>query len=383
MGNRYKSSGGRSNVVRANRSNTTFKKSTIYKGDDSGAKKAKKKAGNRTIDKFLAVFVDGWNKLDKQALVKDGLFAVVFAAVGLVLAHVIPVIPVANPAVGRLLTEAILLAVVVGMSALFMAWQHAQLEPVDTQVLAKGFGYGLVYGLIWLGGPVAILLMYSGVRFLPEVTQIDGIAFWVVALLLRAMMTEFFAHGVVYRALRKKYNFAVAAVFAAVVFLGLNAETAFVNPYSFLTMLSASIFFSAALESSRSIGTTVVTYYIWLCVGGLIMHMVNLPADYPHMMTPIFTGSILLSGGAARLEGSLITLVINVMFIFSFYGTWVKNYKEQQDAAEARHKKAHPNELGPDKVRIGGRVYPNVETHIGQKTRYAKKSFFDKLKDSL
>lgn len=376
MGKSY--NGGRGGIVKGGRNNKSFKKSTIYTGP--GSHKNKKAQG--AFGSFISIFTDGWEALDKKKLKYEVPVAAVFAIVGLAAVKLIPLIPVGSAAVSRMLTELLCFVIILVLNTVYALVNKVEPEPADVSIQAKGMGLGALYGLICLGGVTAILRMYSVLSFGSDIAAIDSLPLWVIALLARVLTTEVFAHGIIYRGLRRDFNFAVAAIFAAVVFIVMNWETAVVNPYSFLTLLFASVFFSAAIENSGTMVTSITTYYIWICMGGLILNLVNLPKDYPHMFSPSFNGSVLLTGGAARIEGSLITLVINIMFIFSFYGMWVKRYQEEHEVAEAKVRKnraAGENELG--KVRIGGRVYPNVETRIGQKTKYAEKTFFDKLKD--
>ena len=403
MSNRYKSSGGRSNIVKSGRTNVSFKKSTVYDGQEKSGKARKsvsaKKKSNGPLQSFLSIFVEGWQNLNKSALLRGGIGALIFAAVGICCAQLLPVMPAQKPAVGRLITELIFLAVAVALTVAYSLITKEKFEamlqvrPRGTQgyiesdvttTQIKGIGLGILYGAIVLGGTIAILRMYLALVFEEQPAQVDDIIIWALAILAHVLATELIAHGIVFCSLRKNLNFAVAAFFSAVAFIGINAGTAFVSPFSFFSMLAMSIFFSAAMDNSGSIGTPIFTYYIWLCIGGLIFGVVRLPADYPHMFTPTFNGSFLLSGGDAKLDGSLIVLLINIMFIFSFYGKWVKEYKEKEDAKAAAQKHSRkPEEVGEGKVRIGGRIYPNVDTYIGQKTRYSKKSWLQKIKDAL
>ncbi len=379
MGKSFKS-GGRGGIVKGGRQNMAFKKSTIYTGP--GSHKDKKPQG--ALGSFISVFTDGWEALDKKKMAYGVPLAAAFAIAGLAAVKYIPLLPVGGAAVSRMLTELLCLAVILVLNAVYAMVNKVEPEPADVNTQTKGLGLGLLYGLICLGGLTAILLMYSVLSFGSDAVPPDGLLLWAIALLARAVMTEVFAHGIIYRGLRRDFNFAVAAIYAAVVFIALNWDTASVSQYSFFTILFASVFFSAAIDNSGTIVTSITTYYIWICVGGMILGLVNLPADYPCMLEPSFSGSVLLTGGAARAEGSLITLIINLMFCFSFYSMWVKKYQAEHEEAEAKakaRKNVAADEPEAGKVRIGGRLYPNVETHIGQKTRYARKSFFDKLKD--
>jgi len=45
---------------------------------------------------------------------------------------------------------------------------------------------------------------------------------------------------------------------------------------------------------------------------------VSLADDYPHLLDMTFSGNELLSGGVCKIEGSIIVLITNVVFIAVF-----------------------------------------------------------------
>lgn len=50
----------------------------------------------------------------------------------------------------------------------------------------------------------------------------------------------------------------------------------------------------------------------------MVLGGVSLAEDYPHLLVTSFSGAPLLSGGACKIEGSLIVLLVNVSLIAVF-----------------------------------------------------------------
>ena len=56
----------------------------------------------------------------------------------------------------------------------------------------------------------------------------------------------------------------------------------------------------------------------WNVVGALVLGGVSLAEDYPHLLVTSFSGAPLLSGGACKIEGRLIVLLVNVSLMAVF-----------------------------------------------------------------
>jgi len=64
-------------------------------------------------------------------------------------------------------------------------------------------------------------------------------------------------------------------------------------------------------------------------IGCLILGTVALADDYPHLWNSALSGNNILSGGAAKLEGSVIVLIINsvLMLLMAYFSFGNKNFK--------------------------------------------------------
>lgn len=61
-----------------------------------------------------------------------------------------------------------------------------------------------------------------------------------------------------------------------------------------------------------------MAHFIWNAVGALILNEGSLADDYPHVLCTVFVGNDILSGGACKIEGSIVVLIVNVVFIALF-----------------------------------------------------------------
>lgn len=85
-----------------------------------------------------------------------------------------------------------------------------------------------------------------------------------------------------------------------------------------LNIVTMSLMMTVILEYSSSLMAPIMMHFIWNSVGGIILGSVSLADDYPHLYQTILTGNDLLSGGVLKMEGSLIVLLVNVLFIVYF-----------------------------------------------------------------
>lgn len=53
-------------------------------------------------------------------------------------------------------------------------------------------------------------------------------------------------------------------------------------------------------------------------VGAIILGGVSLAEDYPHLLNMVIGGNPILSGGSGKMEGSIIVLLINLIFMIGF-----------------------------------------------------------------
>ena len=70
--------------------------------------------------------------------------------------------------------------------------------------------------------------------------------------------------------------------------------------------------------------------FAWNFIGAVILGGVSLAEDYPNLCNSEFTGNVLLTGGAPKMEGSIIVLIVNSVFIVLFLLSIMKKYKQSK-----------------------------------------------------
>ena len=85
------------------------------------------------------------------------------------------------------------------------------------------------------------------------------------------------------------------------------------------TTLKFVLFFLGWAFVTGSLIAPVIMHAVWNIVGAIILGGVSLADDYPHMLNTTFSGSMLLSGGACKIEGSVIVLIWNILLILYFF----------------------------------------------------------------
>ena len=85
-----------------------------------------------------------------------------------------------------------------------------------------------------------------------------------------------------------------------------------------LNVITMSLFVTAVLEYTDSLIAPIVIHFLWNGVGAIILGGVSLAEDYPHLFNMIISGNSILSGGSCKIEGSIIVLLMNLIFMVGF-----------------------------------------------------------------
>lgn len=182
---------------------------------------------------------------------------------------------------------------------------------------AKGFFVGSVAGVLWLTIAVGTMLAI-GVMHFESVNPISNLLIWIVAALLNVIMQELLVRGYLYQMIKQKHNNIGATIVTTGLFVAMHGGAFEAGIIPVLNVLSMSLLMTAVLEYTGSIVAPIMMHSIWNIVGAIILGGVSLADDYPHMLNATFSGSMLLSGGACKIEGSIIVLILNILLILYF-----------------------------------------------------------------
>lgn len=227
-------------------------------------------------------------------------------------------IPSKDPVLWRLGAEAIPLAVIIIFSVIFWLIEKREFPFVMmTNHSMKNILEGILVGSAWLGSTVLILSISHTISFV-GINPISMLPVWMFSCFLNTIMQELLARGYLYQLIKNKYNVFAATVVTTILFTLMHGgafEAGFIPVLNVVTM---SIFMTAVLEYTQSILVPIMLHFIWNGVGAIILGGVSLASDYPSLLQVSYSGNTLLTGGTCKIEGSIVVLILNLLFIIIF-----------------------------------------------------------------
>ena len=231
-----------------------------------------------------------------------------------IVASIIPLPKTDSPAIWRLWAEITPLIAIITFTFVFWLIERKQVKLHILDNPVKGFGVGIIGGVVWLGCSVLIL-------FLLDVLKIDGsnnvkqLPIWLLAAILNVVMQELLVRGYLYQKIKQKHSLIAAIVMTTGIFTALHGGAFEAGIIPVLNVVTMSLLMTAALEYTGSIIAPIIMHTIWNCIGAIILGGVSLADDYPHLLNISLSGNDILSGGVCKIEGSIVVLVINILLI--------------------------------------------------------------------
>ena len=138
---------------------------------------------------------------------------------------------------------------------------------------------------------------------------------WIIAAFINVVMQEYLIRGYIFQIFKCSYNTIVAMIVSTLILTALHGGAFEVGIIAVLNVLTMSIFVSLLLIYTNALIAPIIVHFIWNAVGCLYLGGVSLAEDYPSLWNCTFTGNKLLTGGIAKIEGSVIVLTMNIIMI--------------------------------------------------------------------
>lgn len=231
-----------------------------------------------------------------------------------------------NPAVWRFFAELIPLLVIIITTFIFVLIEKRRIQIPFRKQPAFNIGLGFLTGLAWIGMSAGILYL-TGTLKIMGMNRIPYLGLWIASVFLNALMQELLVRGYLYQLIKKKYQTLAAAVITTVLFTALHGGALEAGIIPVCNVVTMSLFMTVVLEYTQSLLAPVLIHFIWNAAGAVILNGVVLAQDYPHLLNTEFAGNQLLSGGVNQIEGSIIVLVLNILFTILFFTFIIKKGK--------------------------------------------------------
>lgn len=222
-----------------------------------------------------------------------------------------------NPALLRLWFEFIPLSLTVLISLIFVyvIERKNQINISLSRNLLKDTAIGSIIGLFWILSVIEIA-NFLGVLNIDKYTSVNGLFIWILAIFLNTIMQELLVRGYLFSLVEKNYNKEIATITTTLLFVLMHGGAFEAGFIAVLNVFTTSILLSLMLIYTKGLVVPILMHFIWNCVGRLV-GIVSLADDYPGLFDSYVSGSSILSGGDAKIEGSIIVLIFNVLLILS------------------------------------------------------------------
>lgn len=227
-------------------------------------------------------------------------------------------LPGEDPAVWRLGAELFPLLWILLATWLFLRIEKGKLKiPVKPQFW-RGASIGGAVGLLWIGGAVGILWVLGALE-IGKGPVVDSLPIWILAALLNTVMQELLVRGYLYQLIKREYSGLAAALVTTALFTLMHGGAVEAGLIPVLNVVTMSLFMTALMEATGTLAAPILAHGIWNCVGGILLGCVSLAEDYPSLLLTRAFGPELISGGACRVEGSIVVLFLNCLLGFLFW----------------------------------------------------------------
>ena len=176
---------------------------------------------------------------------------------------------------------------------------------------------GIITGTLWLGLSVLILSLLGVIKIVSS-NRFSLLWLWMLSALINTMMQELLIRGYLYRLIKTNYNTCAAIIITTALFTFLHGGAFEAGIIPVLNVITMSLFMTTVMEYTGSLLPSMVIHFFWNGIGSIILGGVSLADDYPHLLNMAFTGNRLLSGGVYKIEGSIIVLILNILFTAIF-----------------------------------------------------------------
>lgn len=241
-----------------------------------------------------------------------------------ILSAVLPLSNSDNPALWRLWAEITPLLSIIAFTFIFWIIEKKIIKLHLFNNPVKGVLLGTITGILWLGLPIIVMKLMKVIEFNGK-NDIPLFFVWILAAFLNVIMQELLVRGWLYQVLKQKYNIAISTIVTTALFTLLHGGAFEAGLVPVVNVLTMSLLMTVILEYSGSLIAPTIMHFMWNGIGALVLGGVSLADDYPHLLSMIFSGSKLLSGGECKIEGSIVVLVVNVMLLAVFIGLQRKN----------------------------------------------------------
>lgn len=215
----------------------------------------------------------------------------------------------------KLKQEALIMAVPLVLTLIyyFLVERRKLGVPINRHVF-KSIEWGLFSGIVPVGVVVGILFLMKKLKFI-SISKPEHIWLWLTAILCNTLAAELLLRGYLFKLFKKYYGFMFSAIVTTMLFISLDIKLLDKPKIYIANILLMNFLLCLILEFSGSIIATVIARFLYSGISCYMFGCMKLTGGYPTLLKTEVSGKALLTGGEYGLEGSLLTLIVLVLFV--------------------------------------------------------------------
>lgn len=177
---------------------------------------------------------------------------------------------------------------------------------------------GIIVGLVWILVPTLILFKTDNFTIVGK-NKIDYLWVWIVAAFLNVIMQELLVRAYIYALLKRDHNRKIAVLITTVIFTLFHGGAIEAGFLAVINVISMNLFINCLYEYQRNIISPILAHGIWNILGSIFLDVVSLADDYPSLLRVVASDNTIFSGGAYKIEASILVTGMNFLLLFYFY----------------------------------------------------------------
>jgi membrane protease YdiL (CAAX protease family) len=207
-----------------------------------------------------------------------------------------------------------MLGVLLGTVVFVMVVEKKSIRVSIVRNPVRNISYGLALGCLLLGVSLLFLVLMGYIN-VGEKNTIPYIWVWFISIILNAVTQEYLVRGYLFSLFKEAFNAAASVIITTVIFTAMHGSAFEAGIIAVLNVMTMSVLASLLLLYTESLLAPIIVHILWNGIGGIVFGVVSLDGGYPSLWNSVMSGNELISGGSAKLDGSIIALSVNVLLI--------------------------------------------------------------------
>lgn len=233
-----------------------------------------------------------------------------FFDVAVIATTYLPNIQKDNPALTKLINEAIFLGLILVFTLIFVLFvEKRKLGPPITRKRFKSFILGFSAGAVVPVVYMALLVILKHFHYNGFIKTSDY-HYWILALLCNAIATELFFRGYLFSLYKKYYSFTLTTIFTTALYLSFNFKIFSEDRVYMANIILFNVLLCFLLEYSGSVITTITARFVYTLISTFLLGSLPLTGGYPVLLNYTFDQKEFFVGAEYPLENSKLMLCI-------------------------------------------------------------------------